>query len=179
MSFAVALTWCRESVAQTDKFEEFLNGFGRLFELATITPDALEKTIGVKVALAEKRERFLPTHYTAMTFTVVSAFDGIAVSSSKLEYLNDGNSERRTLELQIPARVYPTCIAEFDLFKKFGRPHERRQSSLRHFAAGQKPPPGLRPTTDQFIYKSRYGLSIAFVYDYSCASYVRVFEEVQ
>jgi hypothetical protein len=72
-----------------DEFEEFLDSIGRLFEVPTLTPEALENVAGVKVALEEKHERFLPKNYTVMTYAVVSVFAGVDAGSSKLEHMKD------------------------------------------------------------------------------------------
>jgi hypothetical protein len=128
--------WSLPATAQEYSFDDFINNLGKLFDLPTLTPEALEKTAPIKVELQQKCE-------TSQNETT--------------------DAEGRSLQLATLYPYYPPCVAESDLVAKFGRPAERRQSSLRHFAPGQKPPPGLRPTSDQVSYNTPPGITITFV----------------
>lgn len=66
------------------------------------------------------------------------------------------------------------CITEEMVVGNMGR-GTFRQSTLRHFAPGQIPPKGIRPTHDSISYSFPNKIKMIFGFDYSCASNISVF----
>ena len=169
LSMCLVPTHC---FAEVDAFEHFMANLARLFDVPALSPEALENTTGLRFALAERSEKFLPRYSRTVTYSLVQSFPGIEESGSRLVLNLEGmpvEREWQTLELWIPSRVWPTCVAESDLRAKFGPPAERSLPT---------PSPHARATAGiprLFLsYMTRHSLKVTFVYVNECASSVNI-----
>jgi hypothetical protein len=84
-----------------------MSNLGRLFDVPALSPEALETAAGLKFALAQRSEIFLPRYSRTVTYALVQSYPGIGESGSRLVLQSQGlptEKESQTLYLAIAAR---------------------------------------------------------------------------
>ncbi len=76
--------------------------------------------------------------------------------------------------LTLPFRDSDPCITEGSIKRDLGASYVHSRSGDRHFMPNQKPPPGLRPWRDTYVYELDNGLSLSFAFDDACASEMEI-----
>lgn len=169
----------RDNTRPPGPTEEFLAAISKLFTLPMLSPRDLEE-LKVETEVASSFEWFFPESAQSVRYRIARSFEGVDLERARLELRTrfyPGQSLRTELELPIKDRD-SICISESLVRERFGPDFKRSSSSLRHFGPGQIPPPGLRRTQDALTYTSASNLSIAFVFDFDCASGIRVSQQV-
>lgn len=139
--------------------------------LESLSPAVLKQHFGLRL---EKRDQRVLTGDVPGRHLTYGA-SPLPAGASDLSYVvgwhfRANNGER--LSLRIDAAT--ACITEESLFAAMGGRGTPSQSTMRTFAAGRTPPPGLRPTRDSFMYALAGGVKAYVSFDYLCADEIRL-----